>query len=331
MKLTSWLQVFSLTTILPGSVLFGGLMAAKPGLAAPIATWSPQPGAAGQSVLVAQTESLCQEPALSRLRRHTIAAGETLASIAQQYDLLPATLQGFNTALRSGNAPVGTEITIPPYNGIQVNAPAGTTWRDLARTYQIRADALFEVNGCQDAVPSVVFVPGVNWSPTQPATSSSTAAATSTSNPLSGYPLPTVADVLTSYGWQLDPATNEFVFQSGVNLQAAAGSPVLSVGAGTVAFAGEEGSYGNLVVVNHNQGLQTRYAQLGNIAVEVGQQIQAGDQIGTISSSNATPFLRFEVRSNSSLGWVAQDPGSYIPDIRAADQIRRRPQAGNGQ
>jgi murein DD-endopeptidase MepM/ murein hydrolase activator NlpD len=133
--------------------------------------------------------------------------------------------------------------------------------------------------------------------------------------------------VVTSYGWQLNPTTNEFVFESGVNLQAESGTPVLAAGAGTVAFAGTEGTYGNLVVVNHAQGLQTRYAQLGTVTVQVGQQISAGMQLGVVGTLESSPsFLHFEVRSNSNLGWVAQDPGSYIPDIRSADQIRRRPQ-----
>lgn len=319
--------IFSLTPILPCFALLGGLLA---GLVLPLLPASATSIGLERSVsisdpasdLIAQTDSLCQAPALSRLTRHTIAPGENLDSIAQQYNLLPATLQGFNPVLQSGNAPAGTEITIPPYNGIQANAPSGTTWRDLARAYGVRADALFEVNGCQESVPSVVFIPGVNWSPTQPAASSTT---TATSNPLSGYPLPAIGDVLTSYGWQLDPATNEFVFQSGVNLQAEASASVLSVGAGTVAFAGTEGNYGNLVVVNHSQGLQTRYAQLSSIAVQVGQQVQSGDQLGSVGGSSATPYLQFEVRSNSNLGWVAQDPGAYIPEIRTADQIRRRP------
>jgi lysostaphin len=120
------------------------------------------------------------------------------------------------------------------------------------------------------------------------------------------------------------------VFESGVNLQAEAGTPVLAAGAGTVAFAGPDDRYGNLIVINHSDGLQTRYAQLGSVAVQTGQQISAGTQLGTVGTNSAAQsFLHFEVRSNSNLGWVAQDPGSYIPDIRSADQIRRRPQAGN--
>ncbi|WP_416667085.1 LysM peptidoglycan-binding domain-containing M23 family metallopeptidase [Egbenema bharatensis] len=265
-------------------------------------------------------ESACPPPALSRLSRHRIAPGETVDSIAQQYNLIPATLLGFNAVLREGQLPVGAELIIPPFNGIRIEVPSGTTWRDLAEQYGVRADALFEVNGCQDTPPSTAFIPGVNWSPTP--TVSSTAA---TTHPLRGYPLPTIAEVLTTYGWQIDPSTEQYVFQSGVTLQAEPGAAVLTVGAGTIAFAGQQPAYGNLVVVNHSDGLQTRYAQLSSISVQVGQQVNPGDRIGTVALTDSSPaFLWFEVRSNSAIGWVAQDPGTYIPDIRAVDPVRRR-------
>jgi murein DD-endopeptidase MepM/ murein hydrolase activator NlpD len=265
-----------------------------------------------------EIQSVCPPAALSRTTRHRVAAGETVDSIAQQYNLIPATLLGFNPALRSGTPAVGTELTIPPFNGIQVEVAAGSTWRDLADRYGVRADALFEVNGCQETPPRIVFVPGVNWSPTPSAPNTAVAA-----NPLSVSPLSSIAQVLTSYGWQIDPNTEQYVFQSGVSLQAEAGTAVFATGAGTIAFAGTQETYGNLVVINHSQGIQTRYAQLGNISVQTGQQVNAGDRIGTTSTGEA-PFLWFEVRSNSNVGWVAQDPSAYIPTIRAVDPVRRR-------
>lgn len=280
-----------------------------------------------ESTLVVQTTptagatppaELCPEPALSRLLSHRIAPGETLESIAQRYNLIPATLMGFNPALRSGSVPVGTEIQIPPYNGIRAEVPAGSTWQQLASTYDIRADALFEVNGCPGQVPTVVFVPGVNWSPTATASQPNPSSPTPTpSNPLSRSPLPGSTTLLSKYGWQLNPASGEVVFQSGVNLGAAAGTPVLAAGAGTVAFAGEQEGYGNLVVINHSQGLQTRYAQLGQIEVQVGQVVSSGDRLATVGATATTPSLLFEVRSNSELGWVAQDPGNYIEALRS--------------
>jgi murein DD-endopeptidase MepM/ murein hydrolase activator NlpD len=260
----------------------------------------------------------CRQSALDRLQRHTIVPGETLASIARQYDLLEATLMGMNPELRNGTAPAGTEILIPPYNGIRVEVAQGTTWQDLADRYNARADTLFEVNGCQPT-PTVVFIPGANWSPSETATGSPTLPSAPI---LAVYPLPSQSRALVGYGWVLTPRSSEVVFHSGVDLQASVGTPVEAAGAGIVAFAGEQGIYGNLVVVNHQEGRQTRYAHLETIEVQVGQQVEAGTQLGTVGQTGTPdtdePHLHFEVRYNSELGWVAEDPGVYWRSMSAA-------------
>ncbi|OKH28034.1 peptidase [Chroogloeocystis siderophila 5.2 s.c.1] len=245
----------------------------------------------------------CPQPALSRLTRHKVAPGETLEAIAQKYNLIAATLIGFNPTLRTGQLTVGSEIIIPPSNGIQVEVPLNQSWQQIATKYKVRADVLFEANGCQP-VSQFVFVPGVNWSPEAPNTSASSV--------LTGYPLPTKATVAMGYGWQINPNTNEVVFHSGVDLLAPTGTSVQAVAAGTVAFAGEQGSYGNLVVVNHVGGRQTRYAHLQKINVTTGQSVQLGQALGTVGTTgeptSTEPHLHFEVRYNSSLGWVAEEP-----------------------
>ncbi|MCD8485253.1 M23 family metallopeptidase [Oscillatoria amoena NRMC-F 0135] len=256
-----------------------------------------------------------QQPALSRLTRHRVAAGETIESIAEKYNLMPATLMGMNPVLQGGTAPVGTELEIPPYNGIRVQVPAGQTLPEIAEAYNVRPDVLFEVNGCQTNL-RVAFVPGVNWSPGRPAPQVLTQ--------LSGYPLPQVVEVARGYGWQVNPLNSQVSFNSGVALQAATGTPVLAVGEGTVAFAGDRGAYGNLVVINHAGGRQSRYAHLATLSVAAGQQVQQGDRLGTVGTTGtralSEPHLHFEVRYNSPLGWVAEDPGLYIQAIQNAQK-----------
>jgi hypothetical protein len=105
----------------------------------------------------------CPTPVLSRLQKHTIVQGETIDSIATKYELIPETLIRLNPILNKGKAPVGKTILIPPFNGIRVQAPAGSTWKDLAVNYGVPADVLFEINGCQKK-PDIVFVPGIEWS-----------------------------------------------------------------------------------------------------------------------------------------------------------------------
>lgn len=263
--------------------------------------------AIGVNHLLSQASKTCPQAALSRLIRHKVAPGETLESIAQQHNLIPATLLGMNQALQNSNKPpVGSEILIPPYNGIRVEVQPGQTLQQVAANYKVRPDVLFEINGCQTA-PKVVFVPGVNWSPKRPE---------SAPVDLAGYPLPSVATVGLGYGWQLNPATGKVAFHSGLDLLAATGTLVKAVGAGTVAFAGKQGTYGNLVVVNHQGGKQSRYAQLENIKVKVGQKVLPGNLLGTVGTSgtpsSAQPHLHFEMRYASDVGWVAEDPVSTL-------------------
>ena len=66
---------------------------------------------------------------------------------------------------------------------------------------------------------------------------------------------------------------------------------------GKVTFAGERGGYGLLVVVEHPNGVETRYAHLSSTAVQPGDSVAAGQTIGRVGSSGRStgPHLHFEV------------------------------------
>ncbi|MEA5508174.1 M23 family metallopeptidase [Crocosphaera sp. UHCC 0190] len=251
---------------------------------------------------------ICQTPALSRLQRHTVAPGETIESIAQTYNLLPQTLIQFNSSLQGGTVTVGQSLSIPPFNGIRVTVPNGATWNDLAKAYGIRADVLFEINGCVKT-PKVVFIPGVNWE-------SGTNVRPNNYTGLRGYPLPAVAPVGLSYGWHTDPTTGQNFFHGGVDLLAEVGTPVLAADAGTVVFVAQEGNYGFLVIVDHGNGRQTRYAHLSRFAAKMGQSVQVGDVLGYVGATGRPDILNshlhFEVRYKFPVGWVAQDPMTHL-------------------
>ncbi len=265
------------------------------------------PSAFANELFIRETQAVCRAPVLSRLQRHQVKPGETLQSIARQYNLIPATLLGMNPILQQKQMPVGQVILVPPYNGIRVEVKPGSTLQEVAKAYNAQADVIFEANGCQQQ-PQVVFIPGVNWTPGGPVVPAVSI--------LSGYPLPRRASVQLSYGWQLHPTKGEVVFHSGVDLAAKVDTPVLSAGAGVVAFAASRSGYGNLVVVNHQSGKQTRYAHLSNIQVQAGQQVQSGEVLGTVGTTgqpdSQPSHLHFEIRYNSELGWVAEDPRPYF-------------------
>ena len=96
----------------------------------------------------------------------------------------------------------------------------------------------------------------------------------------------------------------------GIDIGCAYGTPNRAAAAGTVIYAGWLGGYGNLVVVDHGNGLSTAYAHASSILVGVGQTVAQGQTVSLVGSTgHATgPHLHFEVRVNG----VAVDPLPYL-------------------
>lgn len=248
--------------------------------------------------------------ALDRMRNHTVTSGETLDSVAATYRVAPSTLVRFNPGVGNSLAP-GLALSIPPFNGVVVNAGGGDTWQTLAEQYDSRADVLFEVNGCVADVPSQIFVPSL-----MPTAVGGSAIATQPSTvPQLGYPLAQTVAIARGYGWQPHSTRDELVFNSGIAFAIPSANQVVAVKEGTVAFAGAREGFGQLVVINHAQGLQTRYANLSDVSVSAGQAVSAATAVGSVGSSAMPTFMYFEVRTNSPSGWMAQDPGRYLPDL----------------
>ncbi|MCK1795918.1 transglycosylase family protein [Streptomyces sp. XM4193] len=102
-------------------------------------------------------------------------------------------------------------------------------------------------------------------------------------------------------------------YHTGADFSASTGTPVKSVTTGTVVSAGWSGSYGNEVVIKHDDGRYSQYAHLSSLSVSSGQQVTGGQQIGLVGSTgNSTgPHLHFEVRSGQGYGSDI-DPIAYL-------------------
>lgn len=89
---------------------------------------------------------------------------------------------------------------------------------------------------------------------------------------------------------------------TGLDIGAGSGTPILAVADGTVTYASPMGTYGNLVIITHGNGIQTYYAHCSKILVSVGQQVSSGQSIALVGSTgNSTgPHLHLEVRINGS-------------------------------
>lgn len=96
----------------------------------------------------------------------------------------------------------------------------------------------------------------------------------------------------------------------GLDIATSKGTPIKAAASGTVSFSGRKGSFGNLIVISHGNGVQTYYAHCNVLYASVGQSVSQGQTIAAVGSTgNSTgPHLHLEVRVNG----VAYNPQNYV-------------------
>lgn len=110
-----------------------------------------------------------------------------------------------------------------------------------------------------------------------------------------------ISDKLTSkFGMREHPILGGERMHAGVDLGLESGTKVNVPAAGKVVFAGKKGGYGNTVIVDHGQGVESVYAHLNEILVKDGEKIGKNGAIGTVGSTGLStgPHLHFEVRKD---------------------------------
>lgn len=119
--------------------------------------------------------------------------------------------------------------------------------------------------------------------------------------------------ISSNYGMRKHPLLKFTRNHKGIDLAADLDAPIRAIAAGTIVFADPYAGYGNLVTIQHKNGITTHYGHCQKIKVKTGQKVTAGTIIGTIGSTGMSsgPHLHFEIRMNG----VPQNPTRYIPDL----------------
>jgi murein DD-endopeptidase MepM/ murein hydrolase activator NlpD len=101
-------------------------------------------------------------------------------------------------------------------------------------------------------------------------------------------------------GNRADPINGEKDFHPGLDISADRGDPVYSTADGKIVNASAAGNYGNLVIVDHGYGIETRYGHLSAFKVKVGQVVKRGDLVGLVGATGRATgsHLHYEVRAN---------------------------------
>lgn len=116
--------------------------------------------------------------------------------------------------------------------------------------------------------------------------------------------------VTSDFGQRMDPYTAERVMHQGLDIAAPHGKDVQSPSDGTVIFAGLEGGYGNVVVIDHGYGIKTRFGHLAKIEVKAGDHVKRGQVVAAVGNTGRStgPHLHYEVRVNG----IPQNPRKFI-------------------
>jgi murein DD-endopeptidase MepM/ murein hydrolase activator NlpD len=124
------------------------------------------------------------------------------------------------------------------------------------------------------------------------------------------FQMPATGRMSSGFGPRTHPVYGDTRIHTGVDISAPTGTAIHAAGPGKVLWAGPRGGYGNMVVIDHGNGLATLYAHQSKVHVAVDQIVATGDHIGDVGSTGLStgPHLHFEVREKGS----PLDPHFYL-------------------
>lgn len=135
--------------------------------------------------------------------------------------------------------------------------------------------------------------------------------------------LPVRGIVTSTVGWRRDPIDGTTRHHNGIDLAVPVGTSVKAIAAGTVVESGWHGGYGNLVTIDHGNGMISMYGHNSQLAVRAGDQVQAGQTVALSGSTGRStgPHLHFELWDNGSNVTEAYfSKGARMPQV--ADNVR---------
>lgn len=325
-------------SLLPGSLLAGSRVVPATSSAQPQARIETRGG-----VVVHLRPVVLPLPAPPAPLTHTVAAGDTpwdvarlagvdVAALLAVNHLVPGALlhPGQVLLLPTADAPRVEDVhraAAPPRSGTHTVVSGDTLW-DIAASAGVSVTALAAAN---QLAPGETLRPGRVLNVPAEGTASAGRSATVAAVPRpgsigsSGEPLsaaqqlqarrsqlvwPASGTITSRFGWRIHPIFRTREFHTGLDIATRWGSPVLAARSGVVRFVGWKSGYGQMIVLNHGDGLETTYSHLSSAVVSLGQPVAQGQLIGHIGNSgwSTGPHLLFEVRRDG----VAVDPTAYL-------------------
>ena len=263
-------------------------------------------------------------------RFYKVKRGDTLISIAREYEVDMDTLKSFNS-IEDSWIQAGDTLEIPNMRGILHTVRKGETLHTLLRTYQKDSRETLTEKGLRKAnrmsykdeiqQGERIFIPGGRLKPqkvskrlkTQGKKTKKTKKEQNIEHNLgqSVFSRP-VEGVLTSgVGFRIHPVKRYRHFHTGLDIRASKGTKVRATKKGKVLFRGRSSGYGNLIILGHERNWKSYYAHLSEILVRKGDSVREGEVIGKVGNTGLSTgnHLHFEIRKNGKPTRVLKMPG----------------------
>ena len=252
-----------------------------------------------ESITESTTESPANQPSISPKIYH-IKKNDSLWKIADRNNLDIYTLLTFNKLKNANLIKKGQKIRIPSTRGILHTVVKNETLEDIAIRYQVGLSVIISANSIQDPdfiqANTDLFLPGAKLTNRQVRERLKRRLTGKTVNPR--FILPVKGRMSDGYGYRIHPVLKRRRLHKGLDIAAKTGTNVRASASGRVAFSGVMGGYGNLVILEHVGGYETRYAHNARILVREGQHVRQGQKIAQVGSTGLStgPHLHFEIR-----------------------------------
>jgi murein DD-endopeptidase MepM/ murein hydrolase activator NlpD len=241
---------------------------------------------------------------------YSVEPHETYASIAKKFKLSEETVRSLNQANDGSIVPKNASLLIPSQNGIFHIVGPGQGLSDIARAYNISLKSILEANhlsGDADVkLGQALDLPGAAYL----SQSDDHWMALKALADEKGFLKPTSGRFADGFGPRINPISGKKEFHPGLDLAPGWRARVVAAQNGEVLFAGIRAGYGRLIILDHGNGLTTRYGHLDQILIKLHQTVLKGDLIGRVGMTGMAtgPHLHFEVRLNN----VPQNPLLYL-------------------
>lgn len=221
---------------------------------------------------------------------YTVRDGDTIGDVSKMYGVSANTILWANDLSAKSALKAGQVLVILPINGVKYTVKNGDTVASIATKFKSHTENIIRYNNLDGAlaVGTEIIIPDGEMNTTSVAVN----ATTYPSNGLIlGYFIRPVASGVK---------TQNLHGHNGIDIGAKIGAPIRATAEGKVILArvgGWGGGYGNYVIIQHPNGMQTLYGHMSTVNVSVGDKVSQGDVIGAVGNTgdSSGPHLHIEL------------------------------------